>query len=307
MRLAFFQKLKNKEMIENWKTIRPEETSLGNFHSYMLAVVGPRPIAFVSTIDKEGTPNLAPFSFFNAFGTNPATLIFSPARRGKDNTTKHTLDNVEVVPECVINVVNFSMVEQVSLASTDFEQGVSEFEKAGFTALASNFVKPFRVAESPASFECKVEQVIKTGDQGGAGNLVICRILALHLNEEFLLEDGKVDQFKLDLVGRMGYEYYCRANPGSIFEIPKPKTKDVIGFDGIPQEIRESTLLNGNQLARIANAKKTFSISEINEQLKLIPDSERHADLLITKAFSKLEEFSGQEALLFLQMAFHIK
>lgn len=248
-------------MSKSWRTFIPGEIPLGELHSLMLAAIGPRPISFVSTIDKEGRPNLAPFSFFNAFGSNPATLVFSPARRGRDNTTKHTLDNVEVVPECVVNVVNFSMVEQVSLASTDFDEGVNEFEKAGFTQLKSEHVRPFRVAESPASFECKVEQIVKMGDQGGAGNLVICRILAVHYNEEMFMEDGKVDQFKMDLVGRMGYEYYVRADSGSIFELPKPRTKQILGFDGLPQSIRESDFLTGNELARLAN-------------LKTLPDSE---------------------------------
>lgn len=239
----------------SWKTFIPGEIPLGELHSLMLAAIGPRPISFVSTVDREGRPNLAPFSFFNAFGSNPATLIFSPARRGRDNTTKHTLENVEVVPECVVNVVNFSMVEQVSLASTDFDEGVNEFEKAGFTPLKSEHVRPFRVAESPASFECKVEQIIKTGDQGGAGNLVICRILAIHYNEKMFKENGLVDQVAMDLVGRMGYEYYVRANAGSIFELPKPRTKQILGFDGLPQGIREADFLTGNELARFANLR----------------------------------------------------
>jgi flavin reductase (DIM6/NTAB) family NADH-FMN oxidoreductase RutF len=259
-----------------WKTFRPEETSLGAFHSYMLSAVGPRPIAFVSTIDPEGRPNLAPFSFFNAFGTNPATLVFSPARRGKDNSTKHTLHNVEAIPECVINVVSYPMVEQVSLASTDFEEGVSEFVKAGFTPLDSLHIRPFRVAESPAAFECVVEDIIKTGDQGGAGNLVVCRILALHFNERVFLPDGKIDPLQMDLVGRMGYEYYCHANASSIFEVPKPKTKDILGFDGLPVEIRESEFLNGKELARLANVRQLFPAEEIRktvEEISSEPDA----------------------------------
>lgn len=242
--------------MENWKTYIPGEISLGELHSLMLAAIGPRPIAFVSTLDSDGRPNLAPFSFFNAFGSNPPILVFSPARRGKDNSTKHTLHNVEAVPQCVVNVVNYNMVEQASLASTDFDEGVNEFVKAGFTPLESQYVKPFRVAESPASFECEVMQVIKTGDQGGAGNLVICKILAIHYNQMVLREDGKVDQVKMDLVGRMGYEYYVRADKNSIFELPKPRTKNILGFDGLPKKINESNWLTGSQLARLANLKE---------------------------------------------------
>jgi len=239
--------------MKTWKTIIPGELDLLSWHSYMLAAVGPRPIAFVSTIDAEGRPNLAPFSFFNAFGSNPPTLIFSPARRGRDNTTKHTLHNVEATKECVVNVVSFDIVEQMSLSSCEFEEGINEFEKAGFTEIPSLKVRPPRVGESPASFECKVVDVIKTGTEGGAGNLVVCEILALHFDNKVVLDGGKIDQIGMDLVGRMGYEFYCRANAGSIFELPKPKSKNVIGFDGLPKEIRESDFLTGNELARLAN------------------------------------------------------
>jgi flavin reductase (DIM6/NTAB) family NADH-FMN oxidoreductase RutF len=294
-------------MSTNWKTIRPEETSLGTFHSYMLAAIGPRPIAFVSTIDAEGRPNLAPYSFFNAFGTNPATLIFSPARRGKDNTTKHTLHNVEAIPECVINVVNYAMVEQVSLASTDFEEGVNEFAKAGFTQVASQFVKPFRVGESPAAFECKVEQVIKTGDQGGAGNLVVCRILAVHYQEHLLNEEGKVDQFKMDLVGRMGYEYYCRADAQSIFEVPKPRTKDILGIDGLPVAIRESNVLTGNQLARLANCKALPTKEEIDNFLQTNNLKDVSFDALIEDGVTKLNQLELPEGMLSIAAAYSLK
>jgi flavin reductase (DIM6/NTAB) family NADH-FMN oxidoreductase RutF len=289
----------------NWHTFKPEETSLGTFHSYMLSAVGPRPIAFVSTIDAEGRPNLAPFSFFNAFGTNPATLVFSPARRGKDNSTKHTLHNVEAIPECVINVVTYPMVEQVSLASTDFDEGVSEFVKAGFTPLPSEMVRPFRVAESPAAFECKVEQVIKTGDQGGAGNLVVCRILCVHFHDSVVQPDGKIDQIKMDLVGRMGYEYYCHANAESIFEVPKPRTKDVLGFDGLPVEIRESELLSGKELARLANGKKVFSEPDI--QFFIHQNKEQHFQHLMDHGKQLLAQMQSEEAMLHFQAAYLLK
>lgn len=240
-------------MTDGITTYIPGTISVGQFHSVMLAAVGPRPIAFVSTVDAQGLPNLAPFSFFNVFGSNPATLIFSPARRGRDGTTKHTLHNAETTRQCVVNIVSFSMVEQMSLASTEFDEGVNEFVKAGFTEASSQFVRPPRVAEAPASFECEVTDIIKTGTYGGAGNLVICKILALHFQNEMITDDGKIDQYKMDLVGRMGYEYYCRANAASIFELPKPKSKNVIGFDGIPRAILESSVLTGNELARLAN------------------------------------------------------
>ena len=242
--------------MKTWKTIIPEELDLLSWHTYMLAAIGPRPIAFVSTIDINGKPNLAPFSFFNAFGSNPPTLIFSPARRGRDNTTKHTLHNVEAIKECVVNVVSYNIVEQMSLASCEFDEGVNEFEKAGFTEVPSIKVKPPRVGEAPASFECEVVDIIKTGTEGGAGNLVVCKILALHFDNTLVLDSGKIDQIAMDLVGRMGYEYYCRANAESIFELPKPKSKNVIGFDGLPKAIRESEFLTGNELARLANWEK---------------------------------------------------
>jgi flavin reductase (DIM6/NTAB) family NADH-FMN oxidoreductase RutF len=288
-------------MENHWKTIRPEESSVAEFHSNMLACVGPRPIAFVSTIDSEGNPNLAPFSFFNVFGTNPATLIFSPARRGRDNTTKHTLHNVEAVPECVVNTVHFPIVEQMSFASSEFGEGVNEFEKAGFTALPSKFVKPFRVAESPAAFECRVEQIIHTGNQGGAGNLVICRILALHINEKFIDASGKVLQKEMDLVGRMGYEFYSRANSDSIFEVPKPSSSDAIGFDGLPTAIRESDSLTGNELARLASCKKLFTKEEIESFIKSGEGKNLVETDMIQLAKQRLVEHHYEEALLILQ------
>lgn len=254
-------KLKN----HSWKTTHPQDVKVAEFHSLMLAAIGPRPIAFVSTVDGKGRPNLAPFSFFNAFGSNPATLIFSPARRGRDATTKHTLHNVEETGSCVVNVVSYDMVEQMSLASCEFDEGVNEFQKAGFTEVPSELVKAPRVGESPAAFECEVVQIIKTGEYGGAGNLVICRVVALHYREDMLLPDGKVNQVKMDLVGRMGYEYYCRANEFSIFEVPKPTLKSVIGFDGLPTEIRESDHLTGNELARLANWAEMPDLEEVKK------------------------------------------
>src|SRR5690606_12611291 len=189
----------------------PSDLSVSKLHGMMLGVIGPRPIAFASTIDENGNPNLAPFSFFNMFSANPPVLIFSPARSGLDNSTKHTYENVKVHKEVVVNIVDFSMVQQTSLASTAYPRGVNEFEKAGFTMLASDIVKPFRVKESPAQFECVVKDVVELGTEGGAGNLVICEVVKVHVRADLLDENLHVNQEKIDLVGRMGGAYYCRA------------------------------------------------------------------------------------------------
>jgi flavin reductase (DIM6/NTAB) family NADH-FMN oxidoreductase RutF len=200
----------------------PKELSIPKLQGLMQGAVGPRPIAFASTIDLMGRPNLSPFSFFNIFGVNPPVLIFSPSRRGRDNTTKHTYENIREVPEVVINVVNYSMVQKVSDTSADFPKEVNEFEAVGFTMEPSLVVKPFRVKESPVQFECKVLQVIETGDQGGAGNLVICEILRMHVNPEILDEKGRIDPHKIDLVGRLGQDFYVRASGSALFEVKKP-------------------------------------------------------------------------------------
>jgi flavin reductase (DIM6/NTAB) family NADH-FMN oxidoreductase RutF len=205
-------------------TINPGETTIPVFHQMMLGAIAPRPIAFVSTIDKEGRPNLSPFSFFNAFGANPPIVVFSPSRRGKDNTTKHTYENVKEVPEVVINVVNYEMAQKVSDSSADFPKGVNEFDMVGFTMQPSELVRPFRVAESPVQMECKVLQVIETGFENAAGNLVICEILRIHVNAAVLDEKGRIDPHKIDLVGRLGGEYYVRASGSAIFELAKPKS-----------------------------------------------------------------------------------
>jgi flavin reductase (DIM6/NTAB) family NADH-FMN oxidoreductase RutF len=235
------------------KTITPKEISTSEFHSYMLGVIAPRPIAFASTIDKQGNVNLSPFSFFNAFGSNPPIVIFSPARRVRDNTIKHTLENVYEVDEVVINMVNYAMVQQMSLSSCEYEKGVNEFVKAGFTPVHSTVVKPPRVGEAPAAFECKVKQIIETGTEGGAANLVICEILRAHINEEILDANGRIDPQKLDAVARMGGDWYCRAKGDAIFEVPKPNQKKGIGIDQIPEHIRYSQILSGNDLGMLGN------------------------------------------------------
>jgi len=237
-------------------TLDPKETSTSTLHAYLQGAVGPRPIAFASTLDKSGLVNLSPFSFFNLFSTHPPILIFSPSRRVRDNTTKHTLQNVLEVPEVVINIVNYNMVEQASLASCEYPKGVNEFVKAGFTALSSLKVKPPRVAESPASFECKVNEVIPLGHEGGAGNLVVCEILLAHFKEEILDSSKNIDPQKLDAVARMGGDFYCRAHGENIFVVPKPSSKLGIGFDQLPESVRTSKILSGSDLARLANIEK---------------------------------------------------
>jgi flavin reductase (DIM6/NTAB) family NADH-FMN oxidoreductase RutF len=236
-------------------TIDPKEITVGKMHAYLLGAVTPRPIAFASTIDVNGNVNLSPFSFFNCFGANPPLLIFSPARRGRDNTVKHTYENVLEVPEVVINVVNYSMVQQTSLASTEYPKGINEFIKAGFTPAASSVVKPPRVAESPIAMECKVLRVIETGDKGGAGNLVLCEIVKMHIAENILDEEGRIDPFKLDAVARLGSDWYCRVQGNSIFKVPKPLDRMGIGIDKLPENIRTSKVLTGNDLGLLGNVE----------------------------------------------------
>jgi flavin reductase (DIM6/NTAB) family NADH-FMN oxidoreductase RutF len=251
-------------------TIDPKDVSVPKMHGYLLGAVSPRPIAFASTIDKEGNVNLSPFSFFNCFGANPPILIFSPARRGRDNTTKHTYENVLEVDEVVINIVNYNMVEQMSLASTEYGKGVNEFEKAGFTAVKSDSVKPPRVGEAPVSFECKVIEVKPLGTEGGAGNLVICEVLLVHIKDEILDDEQRIDPFKLDAVARLGGNWYCRVNGNSIFEIAKPLTTLGIGVDQIPSHIRNSKILTGNDLGRLGNVEHIPEKGEIESFISSI-------------------------------------
>lgn len=232
----------------------PGEVKTAQLHGYLLSAIAPRPICFASTIDKDGNPNLSPFSFFNVFGAKPPILIFSPARRVRDNTIKHTLENVYATNEVVINVVNYNIVQQMSLASCEYPKGVSEFEKAGFTPVKSDMVGPFRVKESPVQLECKVLKVIETGDEGGAGNLVICEVLCMHIDDAVLDADGKIDPNKIDLVARMGGDVYCRASGSSLFEVPKPNVSIGIGLDALPQNVRESNILTGNHLGLLGNS-----------------------------------------------------
>ncbi len=252
-------------------SIDPKEISTKKLHGYLLGAVAPRPIAFASTIDEKGVPNLSPFSFFNVFGANPPLLIFSPARRVKNNTTKHTLDNAIATKEVVINVVNYDIVQQMSLSSTEYPEGVNEFKKAGFTMLPSDKIKPFRVSESPVQFECKINDVVFTGNEGGAGNLIICEVVKIHVSNNVLAYDGSIDQHKIDLVARAGGNYYTRARDG-FFEIEKPIASLGIGVDQIPLEIRNSAILTGNNLGVLGNVEQLPTKESVDNFRKEHPE-----------------------------------
>lgn len=245
-------------------SLNPKDLTVAQVHQYLLGAVGPRPICFASTIDKSGKPNLAPFSFFNVFSANPPIAIFSPARSGRTGATKDTYDNIKEVPECVINIVNYNMVYQTSLASSPYPKGTSEFEKAGFTQLTSEKVKPFRVKESPVQLECKVNQVIELGQEGGAGNLVICEVVMIHVSEDVLDANKGIDQKKIDLVARMGGNWYCRAHGDALFEIEKPLTTIGIGVDQIPAAIKNSNVFTGNNLGQLGNVEQLPTKEEID-------------------------------------------
>lgn len=286
-------------------SFNPDNLPTGQLHGLLLGAIGPRPIAFASTIDAQGRPNLAPFSFFNVFSARPPILIFSPARRGRDNTTKHTFDNVIAHPEVVINIVNYNMVQQMSLASSDFDAGISEFDKAGFTPLPSLAVKPFRVKESPAQFECKVNEVVELGNNGGAGNLVICQVVQFHIDDALLDSDGRIDQTKIDTIGRMGGEWYTRANGSALFEVAKPGAMPGMGFELLPTDIRQSHILSGNDLGQLANvhsvpdetAVNEYRLTELSELfITLEHDAEALEDALHRKAKAHLSNGLVREA-----------
>lgn len=247
------------------KTVHLSKLTIPEVHHLLLGSIGPRPICFASTIDENGNKNLAPFSFFNVFSANPPIAVFSPARSGRTGATKNTYDNVKKVPEVVINVVNYAMVHQTSLASSPFEKGVDEFVKAGFTPVESELVKPFRVKESPVQLECEVIEVKELGNSGGAGNLVICEVKVMHFDESILLPDGNVDQVKIDLVSRMGGNWYCRSDKNSMFEIAKPITTIGVGIDALPEKVRNSKVLTGNDLGQLGNLLALPNANEIKE------------------------------------------
>lgn len=252
--------------------ILPGQPDGRRFYQLLTSSVAPRPIALASTIDETGRPNLSPFSFFNCFGSNPPMLVFSPMLRVRNGTTKHTLDNVRVHAEVVISVVSYAMVQQSSLASCEYPRGVDEFEKAGFTPQAADRVRPFRVKESPVSFECRVTRIIGTGTSGGAGHLVLCEILVMHVDDRILGDDGYIDPHRIDLVGRLGRDFYCRSG-AAVFGVPKPATELGIGFDQLPYSVRHSTVLNGNDLGQLASVTQ---IPRINPAF----DAPRLTDIL---------------------------
>jgi flavin reductase (DIM6/NTAB) family NADH-FMN oxidoreductase RutF len=259
-------------------TFNPQEISVQRLHQLLLGSIGPRPIAFASTMNAAGQANLAPFSFFNVFSANPPILIFSPARSGRTNETKDTYKNVKELPEVVINVVNFDIVHQMSLASSPYSPEISEFGKAGLTPIPSETIKPFRVAEAPVQFECRVNEVKELGFEGGAGNLIICEVLRMHVREDLIDEKGLIDQHKIDLVSRMGGDWYVRANESSMFEIKKPITTCGIGFEALPSDVRSSKFLSGNDLGQLAGIEELPNETDVNEY-KLIELSELFVSL----------------------------
>lgn len=276
-------------------SIEPKELSPARLQGYLQSAVAPRPIALASTMSAEGEPNLSPFSFFNVFSSNPPILIFSPARRVRDNSVKHTLTNVQATAQVVINVVSYDMVQQTSLSSTEYANGVNEFDKAGFTAVNSDLVKPFRVKESPVQFECKVNQIIPMGDQGGAGNLVICEVLKLHIDERVLDAHGAIDQHKIDLVARLGSNWYSRSNAG-LFEVPKPLVTLGIGVDNIPASIKSNPIFDGNDLGMLGNIEALPPADEVavfvqqNFAVKSILSADDAA-----KVFARAKEYLQQQ------------
>lgn len=247
------------------KTVIPSEITPVQLQTIMQTAVSPRPIALASTVDKEGNSNLSPFSFFNMFSTVPPILIFSPARRVRDNTTKHTLENILETSEVVIGTVNFPIVQQISLASTEYGDGVNEFIKSGLTMKDADLVTPKLIEECPVNFECKVLEVKPLGDQGGAGNLVVCEVQKIHIKEEYLNEEGNLDQAKLDMVARLGGNWYSRNNADNLFEVPKPLVTKGIGFDLLPNAIKYSKVFTGNDLGMLAN-------------VEVLPSENCHAD-----------------------------
>ncbi len=253
------------------RTITPGEIPIPQLHQFLIGSVAPRPICFASTVDSSGVPNLAPFSFFNVFSANPPILIFAPNNSGKTGEPKHTLLNVKEVPEVVINMVNFEMVEKMNVAAAPWDRGVSEFEKAGFTAIGSELVKPFRVAESPVQIECKVLEVKEMGQGGGAGNIVICQVMRMHISEDILNEEGKIDQHKIDLVGRLGGSWYSTSRQDALFQLAQPMVK-TIGFDALPELAKASKILTANQLGQLSGLVEWPS-DDLKAEAKLLIES----------------------------------
>lgn len=286
-------------------TIDPKDVSVAKLQGFLQSAIGPRPIAFASTVDRNGKPNLSPFSFFNVFSANPPILVFSPARRVRDNSVKHTLLNCEATKEVVINVVNFDIVQQMSLSSTEYGDGVNEFLKSGLTQVPSLVVKPYRVAESPVQFECKVNEIIALGENGGAGNMIICEVLKMHIDKSVLDENETIDPVKIDLVARLGGNWYSRANEG-LFEVEKPLVSLGIGVDALPNFIKESAIFDGNDLGKLANIEALPTLEEVtifvqqNFAIKgiLSADDEHKIHLRAKEFLDNNEVFSAWKLLL---------
>lgn len=285
-------------MENNYTSYNPNDLTVSERHHLLLSAVAPRPIAFASTISKAGVVNLSPFSFFNVFSTNPPVMIFSPARSGRDNSLKHTHQNIKEVGEVVINVVNHAMVEQMSLSSSPYPKGVNEFLKSGFTELASDTIRPPRIKESPVAFECKVKQIIELGQEGGAGNLVVCSVERIHVQSEYLDASKRLHSPNLDLVGRMGGAWYCRASGASLFEVNKPSSIPGIGVDALPSSIRNSPILSGNQLGKLGSLTRGSTKDEIDAASPIFSRNERPSiDEVHRRASDLINEDRVQEAL----------
>lgn len=281
--------------------IDPAKASVPEVHRLLLGGVAPRPIALVSTVSSNGTNNLSPFSFFNAFGANPPTVAFSPARRGRDGSFKDTYNNLQATGECVIQAVTYAMVRQVSLASAEFAAGVDEFVKSGLTPIPSDVVKPMRVAQSPFQMECLLKQMIPLGEEKGSGNLALCEVVRIHV-EESIIVDGVIDPTLIDLVGRNSAEFYTRASNDAIFTVERPAGTGVIGYDGLPEEVKQSTILSANNLAQLANCESMPSDDEVATFVQSLPDT-----VTDTESTKELEDRGRYELLLGLarSISFH--
>ena len=279
------------------KTIDPNNITQPELHKHLLSAIAPRPICFASTVDKNGNVNLSPFSYFNVFSSNPPMMVFSPARSGKNNTLKHTHENIKEVPQVVINIVNYQMVEQMSLTSTNYDKGINEFVKSGLTPIPSKKIKPPRVKETPVAFECTVSKIIELGNGPGAGNLILAKVELIHINTKYLNDKGYLDTTLLDLVGRMGDNWYIRAKKDALFEITKPIKTKGIGVDNLPLSVQQSKVLTGNDLGRLANVERLPSESEIKKNIAAINMSESELNANHKLAKVELENGDIQKAL----------
>lgn len=274
------------------KSYEPKNLPIAQLHQYLVGAVAPRPIAFASTMDENGNPNLAPYSFFNVFSSNPPIMVFSSNRRVSDNTTKDTLHNIQETGEVVVNVVSHSIVRQMAVASVQFDTGINEFEKSGLTAIPSDMVKPFRVKESPVQFECKVQEIQPLGENGGAGHLILCEIVKIHISEDILDEENRIDPQKIDLVGRMGRAFYTRASGDSIFKVFQPVPKLVIGYDALPESIKNSSILTGNNLGQLAGM---FEFPTLEDTKALLKQPEIQKLRIATDKYRALHQLAKKE------------